>query len=389
MSVTRSTALGLVLLALAACSDDDGPTDTVALDSGTTDFGMSDFGVSDLGLPDFGTDMNVTLDAAVDASVDAGTDMPAPPDCVGPPGLYADVDCTVIASDVRPFTPRFQLWSDGADKERFVYLPAGTLIDTSNPDRWGFPMGTRVYKTFLRDGVRLETRIFEKTLAARGVDSWIMRSWLWSEDQRSVTEVGPFGEQNVLGTTHDIPTRSGCIECHSAANDDVVMGFSAIQLAHAGPGVTLEDLVADGWLSDPIAMADTQIPGDATAQAALGYLHANCGNCHGGPSPERGLDLWQHVGPAGALESAPAFTSSVCVCSEWVTTTAGGDPVELRIFPSDSERSVIAHRMGSRVLNTRMPPIASEEVDTDGRALVMDWIDSLASDAGGCPTVCP
>ncbi len=379
--------LGWVLLALAACSDDDGSTDTDGLDSGTPDIGVPDIGVSDFGPPDLGSDMAMT-DAAADAAVDAAPDMPVS-DCVGPPGLYGDADCSVLAADVRPFTPRYELWSDGADKERYVYLPPGTQIDTSDPDRWAFPMGTRVYKTFLRDDVRLETRIFEKTLADRGVDSWVMRSWLWSEDQRSVTEVGPFGEQNVLGTTHDIPTRGGCVDCHSAANDDVVMGFSAIQLAHSGPGVTLESLAADGWLTDPIAMADTEIPGDATARAALGYLHANCGNCHGGPTPERGLDLWQHVGPAGALESAPAFTSSVCICSEWVDTAPGGEMVELRIFPGDSVRSVIAHRMGSRVLNTRMPPIASEQVDTAGRALVMDWIDSLPSDAGGCPTTCP
>ena len=383
MTPSRVLTTAALILALAACEEPSTPTDAGG-DGGPTDLGASDdAGTADAGSPDAGPpDM-----AGRDAGDDLGLDMPLAA-CVGPPGLYADEACSELAVDVRPFTPRFELWSDGADKERFVYLPPGSQIDTTDPDRWGFPAGTRLYKTFARDGVRLETRVFEKTLAARGPESWTMRSWQWSADQLSVSEVGPFGETDVLGTTHDIPTRGACVECHSAAQDDVVMGFSAIQLAHSGPGVTLDELVAGGWLSTPITSADAAIPGDATTQAALGYLHANCGNCHGGPTPERDLVFWLPVGSSSA-ETAPTFTTSVCVCSEWVGAGPGGESVELRVAPGDSLRSVVAHRMGSRERDTKMPPLATELVDTTGRAQVIDWIDSLPADAGGCPTVCP
>ena len=44
----------------------------------------------------------------------------------------------------RLISPRYPLWSDGAEKQRYLSLPPGTQIDTSNMDDWKFPVGTRV-----------------------------------------------------------------------------------------------------------------------------------------------------------------------------------------------------------------------------------------------------
>ena len=58
------------------------------------------------------------------------------------------------------FTPTWRLWTDGAVKRRWVSLPPGGTIDTSDPDRWVFPVGTRFFKEFAApDGTLLE--IFE------------------------------------------------------------------------------------------------------------------------------------------------------------------------------------------------------------------------------------
>lgn len=348
-------------------------------------------GVADAGAPDASAGPR---DAGSDAGLDAGGDAGAPSDagadaaaiaCAGPPGLYADGSCTDLAQGVRAYRPRFELWSDGADKERFVYLPAGARIDSSDPDRWVFPLGTRLYKTFSHEGVRLETRLLEKVGDARGTDAWTMRAFAWSADQRSVSEVGPFGARDVLGTEHDVPLRAECVGCHSIAPEDVVVGFSAIQLAHDEGGVTLATLAAEGLLTDPIAGAT--VPGDAREQTALGYLHGNCGNCHGGPEPEHGLDLWLRVG-AEAVTDTPAWGTAICTCSVWSTTT-GGEVVNLRIAPGDPERSVFVHRMSSRVGTDMMPPMGTEQVDAEGVRVVSEWIASLAADSNGCPHGCP
>ncbi|MBX3268867.1 MAG: hypothetical protein KF729_01315 [Sandaracinaceae bacterium] len=372
----RRAPLALALLALA-CDGAPSPVDSGRADAGT--IAPRDAGT------DAGTDADT--DAGADAGADAGTDA-GPAGCVGPPGLYVAGSCTELAEGVQPFHPRFELWSDGDDKERFVYLPPGTRIDTSDPDRWGFPRGTRLYKTFSIGGVRLETRLLEKTGTGRGRDAWTMVAYAWSADQRSVTEVGPFGEQNVLGTEHDIPTRAACVRCHTIAQDDAINGFSAIQLAHDEGGVTLASLSAEGWLTHPIPLADATVPGDSTARAALGYLHANCGSCHGGPAPEHGLDLWLRVGTR-TVETSSAWTTAVCGCSVWTGTGPAGEVIDLRIAPGHPERSVIPLRMGSRAPTDAMPPLASERVDPEGLRVIEAWIATLDETANGCPHGCP
>ncbi|MBX7194983.1 MAG: hypothetical protein K1X94_23215 [Sandaracinaceae bacterium] len=326
-------------------------------------------------------------DAGNDAGNDAGQDA-GPPPCVGPPGLYREGSCTELAEGVRPFHPRYALWSDGYDKERFVYLPPGTQIDTSDPDRWGFPVGTRLYKTFSTGGTRIETRLLEKVAAPRGAPSWRFVAYLWSDDQLSVSEVGAFGETDVFGTDHDIPTRSECIRCHSVTQDDTADGFSAVQLAHDEGGVTLQTLLDEGWLSAPIDPAAATIPGDATAQAALGYLHANCGNCHGGPAPEHNLDYWIRLGTPDVI-STRTWATAVCGCSVWTRTLPSGSLADLRIAPHHPETSVSIVRMQTRVAMDMMPPMGSNAIDPVGIGIVSDWIASLDETANGCPHTCP
>lgn len=370
--MTRSSVASLVVLALIACTPPpatvDAGTDAASLDADAIDAGSDAF--------------------APDAFVqgDVGSDAGAP--CVGPPGLYAAGSCTVLADGVRPYHPRFSLWADGADKERFVFLPAGSQIDTSDPDRWGFPVGTRLYKTFSLGGLRLETRVLEKISAGRGPSHWTMTSYVWSADQRSVTAAGAFGVTDVLGSGHDVPSQVQCNRCHSLGQDDVINGFSAVQLAHSEDGVTLASLNADGWLTTPIDPTTAQIPGDATTVAALGYLHANCGNCHGGPTPEQGFDVWVRIGTALPTD-AHVWTTGVCACSGWAHTLASGEVLDLRIAPHHPEQSVVTYRMGSRVMSEQMPPIATHDVDPDGVAALTAWIASLDETANGCPHGCP
>src|SRR5262249_8955098 len=61
-------------------------------------------------------------------------------------GLYASFAAGTIAPRLRAYEPRYALWADGLAKRRWLDLPAGQKIDTSDGDHWGFPVGTRFWK---------------------------------------------------------------------------------------------------------------------------------------------------------------------------------------------------------------------------------------------------
>lgn len=306
-----------------------------------------------------------------DVPTDAGTD--AGPPCEGPPGLYIEGSCVVLAPGVRRFEPEYELWSDGAAKERFVLLPEGERIDTTDPDAWVYPVGTVLFKTFSRDGLRIETRINTKIAEGSGIDAWTMQTFAWSADQRSVTEVTG-GVVDALGTGHDIPATTLCAGCHSGAAVDVGLGFTAIQLNHEAPEgeLNLERLYAEGWMSAEIDLLDAVVPGDTATRGALGYMHANCGPCHGGPSPMppgSPMDLWVDVG-IGDPELTGAYTTAVGVPSLW-------PGAENRVTPDAPDDSAVILRMESRTPGTQMPPYATELPHGPGIAMVRGWILSL------------
>lgn len=331
-----------------------------------------------------------------ESAADAGPDAPpdAPIDAVPPPdahlldgplmprtlaetGLYSDFENEVIAGGVKPYEPQYKLWSDGATKRRWIYLPPGGQIDTSDPDFWVYPPGTKLWKEFTVDGVRVETRLIYKT--GTSPESWYMMAYAWNEAQTEAT-AEQFGKSNALGTNHDIPSQVECQKCHSPMPDRV-LGFSALMLDHSGDGVTLDSLIADGRLTVLPPGAESPhypIPGDATAQAALGYLHANCSGCHNEESSvfaektQMRLRLSLVPGALASVEATPTYQTTVGVMPEF-----DWQDLNAIIEAGNPDGSVLYSRMGYRGGNGQMPPICSDEADTAGRAKIAAWITSL------------
>src|SRR6204780_1931664 len=78
-----------------------------------------------------------TRDASSEASTLEGcADAGVPPGTLEGTGLYADFVTKEVAPDALAYTPAYPLWSDGAQKSRWIMLPPSTTIDDSNPDEW-------------------------------------------------------------------------------------------------------------------------------------------------------------------------------------------------------------------------------------------------------------
>ena len=96
-------------------------------------------------------------------------------------GLYLDMATKELAPDLIEYEPAYKLWSDGAEKRRWLRLPRGTQIDTSDMDHWVFPIGSMFFKEFALDGRKLETRIVARLGA--DADDYFMGAFRWNEDE--------------------------------------------------------------------------------------------------------------------------------------------------------------------------------------------------------------
>ena len=81
----------------------------------------------------------------IDCSADAGgaTGASGAPHFLACTGLYSDFAAGSISPSAVAYDPGLHLWTDGATKRRFIYLPPGTQIDTSDMDEWTFPVSTK------------------------------------------------------------------------------------------------------------------------------------------------------------------------------------------------------------------------------------------------------
>lgn len=297
---------------------------------------------------------------------------PSAPALLSATGLYQNIAARTLAPGVLPFTPQFPLWSDGAEKRRWVHLPACAKIDTSDMDRWEMPVGTKLWKEFSFNGARVETRYLHRF--GPGPNDYVFQAYQWSQDGTDATPVPNGGVKNANGTEHDIPGEWECEVCHGHAPERV-LGLSAIQLSHAGPGLTIASLSAAGRLTVP--SAGFSVPGNTTARAALGYLHGNCAHCHN-PAPSA---VWFNrpyslklLTTATSVAATDAYLTAVGVAPEKFVHPG----ITHRITAGDPASSAVTYRMSVRGSEDAMPALGTELVDPDGLARITAWISALA-----------
>jgi hypothetical protein len=292
----------------------------------------------------------------------------------------------------RPFAPQYPLWTDGAEKSRWIRLPDGAMIDVSDIDAWRFPAGTTLWKEFAWGGRKVETRM----IRALGDGEWTFAAYVWTDDQKDAAlapvEGVPAAFEIAPGKHHSIPAIQDCNACHRST-PAVVLGFDALQLSddrdplapHAEPrregAVTLRTLVHENRLSPPRPDLVQHPPRirekDPVARAALGYLSANCGACHNGRGPlaRLGFSLLHDVdGAPDAPE--PGLASTAGARSRFAIPGISPDSSSI-LSPGSPDRSVLLHRMSSRRPASQMPPLGTVIADDEAVDLVRRWIEGL------------
>ena len=329
--------------------------------------------------------------ARADAPVVAPGSAAPRPRWLSETGLYQRGGTTRLHADVLAFSPQYPLWTDGADKRRWIRLPKGTSIDASNPDDFVFPVGTLLFKEF-RFGRAVETRVIE-----RAADGWRYATYVWRPDGRDAELAPPVGVPRVAeirpGVFHDVPSADDCVTCHESRNNPV-LGFTALQLSPArdalaphgklppSGSVDLAELVRRGLLTglpENLLTNPPRIVAESDAgRAVRGYFFGNCAHCHNaeGPLSSVGLDLDVSL-TRGTLDTLRA--TAIGRPSHF---RPDGSSLRLRIAANDPDMSVLVQRIASREPVLQMPPLGTRLVDDEAVRLVRNFV---ARDLAGPP----
>lgn len=327
--------------------------------------------------------------ACLDEVEEASDGLPKHLDCTG---LYKDAEALAIADNLEMFAPVYPLWTDAAQKHRWIFVPEGEKIDASDPNAWQFPNGTRLWKEFQSpDGTRkIETRMFMKSEEG----DWSYTTYLWEEDGKRATRYDLGKELTVDGKAYSLPSHTQCNECHVGRRERV-LGFDAVSLGLAGEGhdgMTLAKLVSDDRLKnfDGDSAMQYQIgPAPESAESrALGWMHNNCGvSCHNTNPNSKGYSSGLRLNLDAAQLDGRSTEDFIAI-----KTTIGQEVFALqwqgqkRIEPGKPEQSLLFKLITSRGdPKQQMPPLGTNYADDENTQIVKEWITGMAAPeaAGG------
>ncbi len=302
-------------------------------------------------------------------------------------GLFADVADLSPSPGVLSYEVNLAFWSDHALKRRWFIVPDATNTMTWSRDGlWTYPSGTVWVKHFdleLERGnpatkKRIETRLIVKNDAgAYGV------SYRWNDSGTEATLAPDEGVDfslsitngGVVGTqTWHIPSRAECLVCHTPQAGHA-LSFNTQQLNRTNTidgatGNQLELLHAMGYLANEPDPANTlprhHSPTDDSVSLEArvrSYLDVNCAYCHkaGGSAPT-------------AWDGRSRLTLDATGLINGTAANNGGDAANKLVVTGDPFHSIVYNRVGAANGFTRMPPLATSEIDAANLSLMARWI---------------
>lgn len=316
------------------------------------------------------------------------------PDTLAETRLFTDWRTLTPRPESKPYEVKLPFWSDGAEKSRWIILPAGAEARLNPTGNLAFPAGTIFVKHFsLATDARtpgrrrpVETRVLVCT-AQGGVFGGTYR---WSADgtqtrlvnleEREKIEL--IDEDGLPGTqTWIYPGRFDCNQCHNASSGEI-LGFTLRQLDRdvKSAGMRSESQIAAltrcgvlparadalarrGKIQPLFALDETSA---SLEQRVRSYLDVNCSACH---NPNRRFAAFMArsqtpLGEAGIVDGMTYHHRSL-------------GPEARIVAPGNVSQSVMHLRMSSTDPVFRMPPLGSTVVDRRAVDVLVDWINSM------------
>lgn len=286
------------------------------------------------------------------------------------------------------------LYSDGSHKRRFIVLPDGESIGFDAQERWSWPEGTIIVKTFyfpIDEGdPDAGENILETRLLIKDNDSWDTQVYMWDEDQQDaqrnnvgrrvdVTYTDAAGDD--ITVDYRIPNANQCANCHGQDGDVVPIGPRTRQMTHAfqdadDAPAQLEVMASQDMfdqdlpaLDDLPAIPDYRDDSLPIDDRARSYLDANCAHCHNdsGRASSSGLFL--------DIDITDEHELGVCKTPVAAGGGSGGRPYD--IVPGAPDESIMIYRMDTTDSSVKMPELPLTTIDPLGVDLVSQWIADM------------
>ena len=294
-------------------------------------------------------------------------------------GCANSVDPKLPASGLIPYEINAPLWSDNADKYRWLSLPDNTTIDIDANHDWHFPIGSVLRKDFYLNNQIVETRL----LAHHTDGSWAGYSYEWNNTQTDATLLADAKTISVGAQQWTFPSPAQCTQCHTSVAGRT-LGPETAQLNRVITKPKSSELInqIDYFKSLELFTVAPANPANLPRLAsyddlnaspeslARAYLHSNCSNCHQPNGPV--------ISTMNLHYNVNFIAMNICGAPNNFGPVLGATQL---FAPNNLTDSIIYQRMHTAAMDMRMPPIGTAIEDIDGLGFIANWITSVAT----CP----
>lgn len=305
-----------------------------------------------------------------------------------------DIAAQIPAKNVMPYALNAPLFSDYAQKLRFVKIPENQVVSYNADSVLQFPKGTAIVKTFYYNNdernPKKGRRIIETRVLLHSENGWISLPYIWNEAQTDAFLEVTGGTMTVnyrdekgakISFEYTVPNMNQCKGCHERDGVMTPIGPSVRQLngnfvyTEGAENQIVTWKKADILRGVPEQLADVpKMVNYADATAALdararAYLDINCGHCHNktGAAQTSGLLLDWHTKDSTAL----GFYKTP------VAAGRGSGNLKYDIVPSKPNESILLYRMESLDPGIMMPELGRKLQHTEGVKLIKEWIKTM------------
>lgn len=286
------------------------------------------------------------------------------------------------SSQLIPYRLNTPLFSDYAEKQRFIYLPANGEIKADANGRIEFPVGTALIKSFGYAAKAGGLNILETRLLLHRAEGWVALPYVWRAD-------GSDADLRVGGTripvqfehgggrrsiSYAVPNKNQCKQCHSSAEQ--IMPIGPVWQNMSFPNSADRDLFLRRLPVLSKLRADSKWDDAKTGSVearAHAYLKVNCGHCHApkGSASNSGLFL------DGSAKDAAAYG----IGKRPVAAGRASGDLDFIIEAGRPDRSILISRMKSIDPGIAMPELGRATAHDEGIKLLEEWVAAMQPSA--------